>query len=379
MEKEVRCEDGMKIEWLACWRLGISAFLFYLAVLYWPSAVGLFSTVMGAAFPLLLGGVMAYALNILMTFYEKFYFTKIDKKWVAKTRRPVCMLGAAITLVAIIAVIIGLVVPELVSCIQLIFAELPGFIEYLIQQADEKQLLSEEVLNELSAIDWQSRIGQFMKVLTSGIGSVMDVVIRTFTSVFSTMVTLLMGTIFSIYLLLGKDNLKRQGKKVLRRYLPIKLCGKVFYVLNVLNDCFHRYIVGQCMEAVILGLLCMIGMTILGLPYATMIGALVGFTALIPVAGAYIGAGVGVFLIVMVSPLKAVIFLLFIVILQQLEGNLIYPRVVGSSLGLPGMWVLAAVTIGGGIMGVVGMLLGVPITAALYRIIRDDVNKTKII
>lgn len=369
----------MKIEWKTCWRVGVSIFLLYLAILYWPSVIGMGSTMLGAAFPLLLGGVMAYALNILMTFYEKFYFPKEDKKWVHKTRRPVCMLGAAVTLVAIVVLIIGLVVPELVSCIQLIFAELPEFIEYLIKCADDMDLLSEEVLNDLAAIDWQSRIGQFVKMLTSGIGSVMDVLVKTFTSVFSTAVTAFMGTIFSIYLLLGKDNLKRQAKKVMRRYLPIKLCGKVFYVLNVLNDCFHRYIVGQCTEAVILGLLCMLGMMILGLPYATMIGALVGFTALIPVAGAYIGAGVGAFMIVMVSPLKAVIFLIFIVVLQQLEGNLIYPRVVGSSLGLPGMWVLAAVTVGGGIMGVLGMLLGVPITAAFYRILRDDVNKTKII
>lgn len=364
----------MKIEWKTCWRLGASAFVFYLAVLYWPGVVHLFSTVLGAAFPLFLGGAMAYVLNILMRFYERFYFPKTEKSWADKTRRPVCMLGAAVTLLAIISLIIGLVVPELVSCIQLIFSELPKFIEQLIQQADERQLLSEEMLSELTAIDWQSRIGQFVKVLTNGIGNVMDVVIRTFTSVFSWLVTLFMGTIFAIYLLLGKDNLKRQGKKVLRRYLPMKLCGQVFYVLNVLNDCFHRYIVGQCTEAVILGLLCMIGMSILRLPYATMIGALVGFTALIPVAGAYIGAGVGAFLIVMVSPVQAVIFLIFVLILQQLEGNLIYPRVVGSSLGLPGMWVLAAVTVGGGIMGVLGMLLGVPVTAALYRIIRDDVN-----
>lgn len=367
----------MKLEWKTCWRFGVSAFLFYLAVLYWPNVVGLFSTVIGAAFPLLLGGVMAYALNILMKFYERFYFVKREEKWVDKTRRPVCMLGAAVTLVTILSVIISLVVPELLSCMQLIFAELPKFIETLIQRADELHLLSEEMLAELAAIDWQSKIGQFVKVLTSGIGSMMEMLIKTFSSVFSWIVTLLMGTIFSIYLLLGKDNLKRQGKKLLRRYLSIKVCGKIFYVLDVLNDCFQRYIVGQCMEAVILGGLCMIGMSILRLPYATMIGALVGFTALIPVAGAYIGAGVGAFLIIMVSPLKAVIFLIFILILQQLEGNLIYPRVVGSSLGLPGIWVLAAVTIGGGVMGVVGMLFGVPITAALYRMVREDVNKIR--
>ena len=164
----------------------------------------------------------------------------------------------------------------------------------------------------------------------------------------------------------------------MQRYLKESVMNKIKYVLSILNDCFRRYIIGQCTEAVILGVLCTVGMLILGLPYATMIGAFIAFTALIPIAGAYIGAGVGAFMIVMVSPIKALVFLIFIVVLQQLEGNLIYPRVVGSSIGLPGIWVLAAITIGGGVMGVGGMLLGVPIAATIYRIIKNDVNKVKI-
>lgn len=146
-------------------------------------------------------------------------------------------------------------------------------------------------------------------------------------------------------------------------------------MLSVLNECFHKYIVGQCTEALILGGLCTLGMLILQLPYATMTGAVIAFTALIPVAGAYIGAGVGAFMILTVSPVKAIIFLIFIVILQQLEGNLIYPRVVGSSMGLPGIWVLAAVTVGGGVMGIPGMLLCVPLAAAFYKLLREDVNR----
>ena len=147
------------------------------------------------------------------------------------------------------------------------------------------------------------------------------------------------------------------------------------YVITILHDCFQRYIVGQCTEAVILGLLCTLGMWIFRLPYATMIGALIALTALIPVAGAYIGGGVGALMVFSVSPMKAVVFLAFLVILQQLEGNLIYPRVVGSSLGLPAIWVLAAVTVGGGVLGVAGMLIGVPIAAACYRLLRNDLNK----
>lgn len=367
----------MKIEWKTCWRVGVSIFILYLAILYWPGLTGAFMTMIGAALPLLLGCVIAYALNILMSFYEKLYFPETNNPRLIRSRRPVCMVGAAVTLLTVAALVIGLVLPELISCIQLIFSELPGFIKNLIKFADESHVLSEEITKELEAIDWQSKIGQLFKMFTSGIGSVMDVLLKTFTSVFSGAVTTFMGIIFSMYLLMGKDRLKRQSMKVLHHYLPEKLNRKILYVLRVLNECFHRYIVGQCTEAVILGLLCTVGMLILRLPYATMIGALVGFTALIPVAGAYIGAGVGAFMILMVSPLKAIGFLIFIAVLQQLEGNLIYPRVVGSSLGLPGMWVLAAVTVGGGIMGVTGMLLGVPITAALYRILKEDVNKKK--
>ena len=148
-------------------------------------------------------------------------------------------------------------------------------------------------------------------------------------------------------------------------------------MLHVLNECFSHYIIGQCMEAVILGTLCTLGMLVLRLPYATMVGTLIAFTALIPVAGAYIGGAAGALMIFSVSPAKALIFLIFLVILQQLEGNLIYPKVVGSSLGLPAIWVLAAVTIGGGIMGIGGMLLGVPIAAALYRLLKEDLNGTR--
>lgn len=164
---------------------------------------------------------------------------------------------------------------------------------------------------------------------------------------------------------------------MMNRYIKESVYSKMKYVLSVVNDCFHKYIVGQCTEAVILGTLCAIGMIILRIPYATMTGAVIAFTALIPVAGGYIGAAVGAFMILTVSPMKAIIFLVYIVILQQLEGNLIYPRVVGSSMGLPAIWVLAAVTIGGGVMGIAGMLIGVPLAATIYRLLREDLCRRK--
>ena len=164
----------------------------------------------------------------------------------------------------------------------------------------------------------------------------------------------------------------------MRTYLKPNWYHKFCYVLGVLDDCFHRYVVGQCIEAVILGSLCMLGMLLFGFPYATMVGALVGATALIPIAGAYIGAGVGAILILTVSPVEAILFLLFIIILQQIEGNLIYPRVVGTKLGLPALWVLAAITVGGNVMGIGGMLLAVPLTTAIYRLVRADVQKREL-
>lgn len=215
-------------------------------------------------------------------------------------------------------------------------------------------------------------------MLATGVGNVVEVVVWAVSSVVSGVVTAIVSIIFAIYILTGKEKLGQQGNRLMHRYMKPRWCEKFTYVLSVLDRCFHKYIVGQCTEAVILGILCMVGMWILRLPYAPMIGALIGFTALIPVAGAYIGGGVGAFIILMESPIKAGIFLVFLVVLQQFEGNIIYPRVVGSSIGLPAIWVLAAVTVGGGLMGILGMLLAVPVAATIYTLLKNDVNQGNI-
>ena len=190
-----------------------------------------------------------------------------------------------------------------------------------------------------------------------------------------TIVMLLVAMIFSIYLLYRKERFAAQLDRVARHYTKRIWYRRLLYVKEVFDYCFRRFIVGQCIEAVILGCLCVLGMHLFRFPYANMVGTLVGFTALIPIAGAYIGATVGAFMIFTISPLQSLLFLLFLVILQQLEGNIIYPRVVGASIGLPGIWVLAAITVGGGLLGVAGMLLGVPLAAALYQILKDDMNE----
>lgn len=365
----------MEVKWKSCLKIIGSIVLVYAVIHYWGNIEGFIQIGISAAMPLIIGGMMAYAVNILMTFYEKHYFTKTQNNILKKGKRPVCMLGAFITLFVVVAVVIGLVVPEFVACIQLLMEKVPDAIAEVALRLEDFNIITEDLASMLTSIDMEKKAEELISSLTSGIGNVMGTVVGVVSSFFSGVVTFVLALIFAIYLLSGKEKLKRQADMVMKCYLKEKYCKKIKYVLSVLNDSFHKYIVGQCTEAVILGVLCTIGMLILRLPYATMIGALVALTALIPVAGAYIGAGVGAFMILTVSPIQAIIFLVYIVVLQQLEGNLIYPRVVGSSMGLPAIWVLSAVTIGGGVMGIPGMLLGVPLAATLYRLIRDDVKR----
>lgn len=357
----------------------IGLFLLYLCIRYWNGAVEVFSLALSAALPLLIGCVIAYILNILMSFFERHYFPKTKSKVVQKSKRIACMLLAFVSLIGIIALIIGIVVPELTNCVKHLFAKVPVFVENCLNILEQDENLAEYAfaLESYLPTDWSAWEDKLMsgaQAVLNGFGGVMSSVVSVVSSVFSGIVTVLVALIFSIYLLLDKEKIISQVKRLISTYIP-NGDKKIFYVLHTLNDSFHRFIVGQCTEAVVLGVLCMIGMAVFRFPYAMMIGVLIGFTALIPVAGAYIGAGVGAFMILTESPIQAVLFLIFIVVLQQVEGNLIYPKVVGNSIGLPGIWVLAAITIGGGLMGVMGMLLAVPIVATIYRLLQADVRK----
>ena len=371
----------MKLEWKSCFRLGATVFLTFLAIHYWSSLTGLIGVLFSAASALIIGCVIAYVLNILMSFYEKHYFPKNQSKAVEKSKRVVCMLAAMLTLVAVVVLIIGLVLPELAACIRLLIAEIPEAIDSAVAWLEETGLLAtvmtEDAVSSLMSINWQEKMTELISVLAAGVGGVAQVAVDAVSATVSGVAQFVIGLIFAIYLLIGKETLGGQVNRLMEHYLKPAWNEKIRYVVGIFDNSFHKFIVGQCIEAVVLGVLCIIGMTILRLPYAMMIGTLIGFTALIPVAGAYIGAGVGAFMILTVSPVQALIFLVFVVILQQLEGNLIYPKVVGSSIGLPGVWVLAAVTIGGGIMGIPGMLLGVPTVASVYQLVRNDLNKEK--
>lgn len=331
----------------------------------------------GVMQPLTLGAVMAYILNILMKKLEKIYFPETENRLLKKSKRCVCIVLSVLFVVGILGLVIGLVVPELVGAFAVLAEGIPVFVEkvtaWLMTYSDQFPLI-EEYISELQ-LDWQQIAKNIVSYVTSGVGGIFNSAISVVSVVAGEVVNFVIALIFAIYILVSKEKLLEQMKKILFAYLSDKKRERIYEIVRVANTTFSSYIVGQCTEAVILGSLCTIGMWILQFPYAPMTGAFIGVTALIPVAGAYIGAGVGAFMILTVDPMKALLFLIFIVCLQQLEGNLIYPRVVGSSVGLPALWVLAAVTVGGGINGVMGMLLGVPLAATCYKLLGNDVNK----
>jgi len=363
-----------KIKWKSVIKLAAIVFAVYLCIHYWVNISGILSKIISAAIPIVIGLVVAYTLNILMSFYERHYFPKSKKKLTEKSRRPVCMVGSLITLIGIVALIIGLIAPQLVKCIMLLINEVPLAMEKLLPKLEQIGIIPDNIIQQLANIDWQSKIGDIISVVSSGLGGAVNIAFTAVSSAFSAVTNFVIGIIFAIYLLIEKDKLISQFKRLINRFVPENKVKKINYVWAEISDCFHDFIVGQCTEAVILGVLCMLGMFILQIPYAPMIGALMGFTALIPIVGGLIGAGIGAFLILMESPVKALIFVIFVIILQQIEGNLIYPKVVGKSIGLPGIFVLAAVTVGGGVMGIGGMLIGVPITAAAYRLLKAHIN-----
>lgn len=339
---------------------------------------GFLSALWGAITPLLIGGVIAYLVNIPMRFFERHYFPKSTKKFVLKTRRFVCMLGSFVVLLGVVGIIIRLVVPEFVSCIELLLAKLPDTMSGIVAHLNDLHVLPGEIAASLSEVDWKASVKSVLDVFSHGaISDVLGTVVNLVMSVFSGIFTGFLSIIFAFYILMGKERIGGQFRRLYERYLRPAWQEKIMNFLHTMDDCFRKFIIGQVLDAVLVGVLCTIGMMIFGMPYATMIGALVAVTALIPVVGAWIGAIVGAFMILTISPIQALLFLVFLIVLQQLEGNLVYPRIVGDAIGLPGIWVLAAVTIGGGVAGVGGMLIGVPLAATIYRLLKKDVEKGK--
>lgn len=353
------------------WYLVLIAVLI-LVIRYFEQITGFLKTVGSVAMPLAMGCGIAYVLNIIMSAMERHYFTRKNAPWVEKTRRPVCMAACIVAVLGIIFLLIRVVAPELINAVLLLGEGVPVYVEkgltWAVNHSGGIPALKEWL--ESLAIDWPKIIQQFLGSLTDILNSTVELVgVLT-----GSIVRLFMSLIFGIYLLSGKERLLDQAKRILKVFFKEKDYTRLFHVVTVAHHTFTSYIAGQCTEAVILGSLCTVGMLIFRFPYAPMVGALVGATALLPIIGAYIGAIVGAFMILTVSPGQVIPFICFLVILQQLEGNLIYPKVVGGSVGLPGMWILAAVTVGGGLWGIPGMLIGVPMTATVYKLFSEYIH-----
>lgn len=324
-----------------------------------------------AVAPLLLGCIIAYIFNIMMNFFEKHYFPKRASGFAAYSRRPVCLVLSFGITAAVIALILKIIIPEIITAGKLIYKEIPVAYERVKTFAEDKLVEYPQVGEYLSnleiewkSIDWNGVIEK----VSNGAYGLLSSAISVIGAVTSTVTNIVLALIFAAYLLLRKDKLSADVARIQKAYFSEKINRKVNHICACAHDTFTSFFVGQFIEAIILGTLCFVGSSILRLPYAAMAGTIVGVTALIPIVGALVGAALSAFIIFTVDPAKALIFLIFLIILQQFETNIIYPKVVGSSVGLPGIWVIAAVTVGGALFGVLGMLIGVPLAATVYKL-----------
>lgn len=328
--------------------------------------------------PFILGGAIAFVLNVPMNFVQRHLFDeeRIKKsKVLQKMARPVSMVLVLIVVFGIVAIVMFILIPQLGETFANLGRSIQAFIPQLQEWAarlfnDNKEIM--DTVNNLE-FDWNKIMDTGINFFKSGAGSVVDSTITAAKSIVSGLTTFFIAFVFAIYILLQKEKLGVQAKKVLFAFVRRGRAEATVEVLSLTYNTFSSFLTGQCVEAVILGSMFAVSMTILKLPYALLVGMLIAFTALIPIFGAFIGCGVGAFLIFMVDPMKALIFVVLFLVLQQIEGNLIYPHVVGNSVGLPSIWVLAAVSIGGSLMGVVGMLIFIPIVSVVYALFREIV------
>ena len=337
--------------------------------------------------PFLAGGAVAFVLNVPMRFIESMLLPAPGGKRVAgrRTRRLIRAVSLLLTFCFVVLVILILVLvigPELVRTVSGLGVTIQAAVLRFLSWAEEMFATNPQVMEWLEtlsfdwrSINWQSLINQVVEFVRSGATSIISSAFSTAMNVFSGVADTFIAFVFACYLLLQKEKLSLQCRKALYALLPRKGADQVVEVASLSHRIFSSFITGQCVEAVILGTMFFIAMSILNMPYAVLVGCTIAVTALIPIVGAFIGCGLGAFLLLMVSPMQALIFVAMFLILQQVEGNLIYPHVVGSSVGLPSIWVLAAVSIGGSLMGVAGMLIFIPLTSVVYALFRQFVYR----
>jgi len=323
--------------------------------------------------PFVIGLCIAYVVNVIMRPIERLWMKLLSKckgKWVEKMKRPICLLLSILLVIGIILAVIFIIMPELSDSVSSLVSMVPSYVSEVESWWEALALRLDKYGVELPQFSFDT--DKFIQILKDGGTAVLNTTLSATTSIVTAVINIVLALAFSIYVLAQKETLKRQSKKVLAKLMKPEKMQKLLDMLDLINRTFTNFITGQLTEAVIIGALCF--MSIFRMPYAPAISVLVGFTALIPVFGAFIGTAIGAFLILLVKPIQAVWFVVFIIVLQQFEGNLIYPKVVGKSVGLPGIWVLVAVTIGGNAMGVVGMLISVPLCSVLYVVARNAVN-----
>ncbi len=332
-------------------------------------------------FPFILGLCIAFVVNVILRIVESvwdyIFKNKNNIKTKGSLKRAVCVCISFLFVFSVLFIVIFIIAPELNKTVVSAIDMAPQYINEIEQKWTELTEKFAEYSITLPQFDKSSseiteNIKEFLK--ESGNYLINKTFEVTF-SIFSLIFNIVLGMVFAIYILMGKEKLVKQCKKVIFAFLPESKAKSLIDILRLSNTTFTNFVTGQFTEAIIIGVLCFVGMLILKIPFALIISVLVGFTALIPVFGAFIGTFVGIFLIIMVEPIKAVWFVIFIVVLQQMEGNLIYPRVVGKSVGLPGIWVLLAVTVGGSAFGIVGMLISVPVCSVLYTLLSKEINK----
>lgn len=350
--------------------------LIVLAIVNFDRLKNIFSYLLTISMPIILGFIIAYILNIPMVMLEKLYFPNSDSIVVKKTRRPVSILVSIIIITVVLIFILNLVIPQLIS----VFGRIIEIIPVLANGTQSWVIENEEIFPPLAdfvetfQIDWQNIVTNMLSIVNRFTTNIIETTLSTVGSVFSIVVNLFLSLMISLYVLMSKETLGRQFRILSETYLPERGHKGLMYVLEVTDYSFRHFITGEVLEALILGSLVTVGMWIFQFPYASMIGALTGVTALIPVLGAYISGAIGFIMIFVDSPIQALTFLVFIIVIQQLEGNLIYPRVVGGSIGLPGLWVLISITIGGGLLGIWGMLLAVPLVSTLFKLLKNDIE-----
>ncbi|MBQ6787841.1 MAG: AI-2E family transporter [Lachnospiraceae bacterium] len=354
--------------------------LIVLVLIYSDEVFGAIGVFIGFMKPFIYGGVIAFILNIPLRFIENRIFRKWTGKLAEKLKRPIGIVLSILFVVLILNIVIMTVAPQLGKTLVELGTQIPVFAEEVVVKLEavsvEYPQLEKYVADlENIEIDWQSALDSLIQFLKNGMTNVLSSTVTMAGSIIGGVMNLFIGFIFAIYILGQKEVLCNQGKRIVSAFCSERAERFVLKVCSIANRNFSNFISGQCTEAVILGSMFVIAMTIFRMPYALLVGVLIAFTALIPIVGAFIGCFVGAFLIMVNNPMQALIFIVMFLVIQQIEGNLIYPKVVGNKVGLPSIWVLMAVSIGGSLFGVAGMLFFIPLISTFYILLRDTVNE----